>query len=115
MDMFVELVHTLSILNDIDDLLPLSFEKVKDLAILFQHFYDSPLLFKNWMELHSIVWNAMNNIEDIFLKKLHTLPVFCKKNKTYSVMNTEEREHAALRGMIFKTLHVMESVRIKYL
>ena len=110
-----ELMITLAILNIIDHLLPMSFEKVKDVAMLFQHFYDSPLLFKKWDDLPRILWNVINDIENLFLKKLNTLPVICKKNDKYSVMNKEELEYEALRAMIFKALHVMELVRIKYL
>ena len=110
-----ELMITLAILNVIDHLLPLSFEKVKHVAMLFQHFYDSPLLFKKWNEFPRIIWNVTNDIENVFLKKLNTLPDICKRNNKYHVMNKEELEYAALRAMIFKALLAMELVRIKYL
>jgi hypothetical protein len=80
-------------------------EKLELLLLLYQHFYDEPILLaKNYVTFRAATWEKMNEQEVTLLAKLQTLPA--------SLGQTSEFWH--LRGLIIQLLDQMEWVRAKY-
>ena len=80
-------------------------EKLELLLLLYQHFYDEPILLaKNYVTFRAATWEKMNEQEVTLLAKLQTLPA--------SLGQTSAFWH--LRGLIIQVLDQMEWVRAKY-
>jgi hypothetical protein len=79
-------------------------EKLELLILLYQHFYDEPLLLTNYERFRTAVWQKMNEQEITLLTKLQTLPA--KLGQT--------REFWHLRSLMLQLLDQMEWVRAKY-
>jgi hypothetical protein len=74
------------------------------LILLYQHFYDEPLLLTNYERFRAATWEKMNEQEATILAKLQTLPA--KMGETSTFWN--------LRSLIIQLLDQMEWVRAKY-
>ena len=80
-------------------------EKLELLLLLYQHFYDEPILLaKNYVTFRAATWEKMNEQEVTLLAKLQTLPA--------SLGQTSEFWH--LRDLVIQLLDQMERVRAKY-
>ena len=79
-------------------------EKLELLILLYQHFYDEPLLLTNYERFRTSVWQKMNDQEATLLTKLQTLAA--KLGQT--------REFWHLRSLMLQLLDQMEWVRAKY-
>ena len=80
-------------------------EKLEQLILLYQHFYDEPLLLTNYERFRAATWEKMNEQEVMLLAKLQTLPARLAENKAYDMR---------IREVIHQLLDLMESVRTKY-
>jgi hypothetical protein len=78
--------------------------KLELLILLYQHFYDEPLLLTNYERFRTAAWKKMNEQEITLLAKLQTLPA--KLGET--------REFWHLRSLMLQLLDQMEWVRAKY-
>jgi hypothetical protein len=79
-------------------------EKLELLILLYQHFYDEPLLLTNYERFRTAAWKKMNEQEATLLAKLQTLPA--KLGQT--------REFWCERSLMLQLLDQMEWVRAKY-
>jgi hypothetical protein len=78
--------------------------KIEQLLLMYQHFYDEPLLLTNHERFRAATWAKMNEQEVTLLAKLQTLPA--------SIGETSAFWH--LRSLIIQLLDQMEWVRAKY-
>jgi hypothetical protein len=95
--------YSRSLLNHIDTA-PTFPEKLELLILLYQHFYDEPLLLTNYERFRTAAWQKMNDQEATLLAKLQTLPA--KLGET--------REFWRERSLMLQLLDQMEWVRAKY-
>jgi hypothetical protein len=95
--------YSRSLMNQIDKEATLA-GKLEFLVLLYQHFYDEPILLTNYERLRIVTWEKMNEQEVTLLAKLQTLPA--RKGET--------REFWHLRSLILQLLDQMEWVRAKY-
>ena len=91
-------------LFDCIDKAPTFAEKLEFLLLMYQHFYDEPLLLTNYERFRAATWAKMNEQEVTLLAKLQTLPA--------SLGQTSEFWH--LRSLVIQLLDQMEWVRAKY-
>ena len=95
--------YSRALMNHIDAA-PTFPEKLELLILLYQHFYDEPILLTNYERLRTAAWQKMNDQEATLLAKLQTLPA--KLGQT--------REFWHLRSLMLQLLDQMEWVRAKY-
>ena len=95
--------YSRSLMNQIDAAQTFT-EKLELLILLYQHFYDEPLLLTNYERFRTAAWKKMNEQEVTLLAKLQTLPA--KLGQT--------REFWNLRSLMLQLLDQMEWVRAKY-
>ncbi len=74
------------------------------LLLMYQHFYDEPLLLTNYERFRAATWEKMNEQEATLLAKLQTLPAKIGETSTFW----------HLRSLIIQVLDQMEWVRAKY-
>ena len=95
--------YSRELMNQIDAV-PTFSDKLELLILLYQHFYDEPLLLSNYERFRTATWAKMNDQETTLLAKLQTRPA--KLGQT----NEFWRE----RGLMIQLLDQMEWVRAKY-
>lgn len=86
------------------DKAPTLAEKLELLLLMYQHFYDEPILLTNYERFRAATWAKMKEQEVTLLAKLQTLPV--------SIGEASAFWH--LRSLIIQVLDQMEWVRAKY-
>lgn len=86
------------------DKAPTFAEKLEILLLMYQHFYDEPILLTNYERFRAATWAKMNEQEVTLLARLQTLPA--------KIGETSAFWH--LRSLILQVLDQMEWVRAKY-
>jgi hypothetical protein len=86
------------------DKAPTLAEKLEFLLLMYQHFYDEPILLTNYERFRAATWAKMNEQEVTLLARLQTLPA--------KIGETSAFWH--LRSLILQVLDQMEWVRAKY-
>lgn len=95
--------YSRELMNQIDAT-PAFPDKLELLVLLYQHFYDEPLLLTTYERFRTVVWQKMNDQEITLLAKLQKLPARLGQTNEFW------RE----RSLMIQLLDQMEWVRAKY-